>query len=357
MTKGLLLFYLLLLSGFAQAQTISTDPVGFIQVTAKGNSDTYLSVPLHRDAIFQGQLASVNGSVLTVSGAAFTSGQFTGTHYALIASGAKEGMWYAITDTGTSTITIDPAGDTLGTAIAAGTRIKIIPFWTLDSLFPDGTGIKPSPTLLPQSSILIPDHSRAGINLSVAQSYFYYSGTQFGGEGWRRFGNAPTEKFDSLALVPDSYVIVRHRSAGDTTITVPGSVQMTSLATVIGTLAANRAQDNAIAFNVAVPTSLSGSGLYQSGAFTGSSTIDVPADQLLVFDNTTAQINKSPSAVYYYFTGSGNGGPGWRLKGDLTTIQDSALVFQPASGYILRKAASANPGTSVWSVRPGYVAP
>lgn len=355
MNTRIVLAHLLFLGGLAHAQTVSTNPVGFIPVTAKGNSDTYLSMPLHRDAVYQGQLASVSGDTLTVSNATFTNGQFNGTHYVLIASGAKEGMWYAVSGTGTANVTIDPAGDTLGTAVTTGTSVRIIPFWTLDTLFPDGAGLKPSPNLLPQTSILIPDHARAGINLAPSQSFFYYSGTQFGGEGWRRFGNDPNTKFDSYTLLPDSFFVVRHHAAGDTTINLPGTVQMTSLATVIGTLTSGKAQDNAIAFNVAVPTSLGASGLYESGAFTGSSTIDVPADQLLVFDNATAQFNKAPSAIYYYFTGSTNGGPGWRLKGNLSTVQNSTLVFQPAAGYIIRKASAVTPGTSVWTVRPAYV--
>ena len=81
----------------------------------------------------------------------------------------------------------------------------------------------------------------------------------------------------------------------------------------------------------------------------------MPADQLLVYDNSTAQRNKQPSAIYYYFLGSTNGGPGWRRVGAPDTIQDATLAFQPATGCIIRKAATSQPTSSLWTVRPSYV--
>ena len=132
---------------------------------------------------------------------------------------------------------------------------------------------------------------------------------------------------------------------------------MTSLANVVGTLASGRAQDNAIALNVAVPTSLTASNLFESGAFTGTATLGAPVDQLLVFDGAVAQKNRQPSQIFYFFLGTGPSDPlrGWRLVGDLTTIRNTELVFQPANGYILRKAASAQASSAVWAVRPSYV--
>jgi uncharacterized protein (TIGR02597 family) len=339
----------------ADAQTVSTDPVGFIPIVAKGNSDTYLSLPLHRGLAFQGTLASVNESTLAVNSAAFQTNGYKDTHFVLIASGSKEGRWYAITGNAPTTVTVELAGDTLGAAVTTGTEIQIIPFWTLNTLFPEGAGVKPSPTFLAQSTVLIPDQVRAGTNLAASDAFFYFSGNSFGGEGWRKFGAPPNELFDGFALLPDSALIVRHESPGDTTITIPGAVQMTSLTNLFGTLETNKPQDTSLAFNVAVPTSLADSRLFQSGGFTGSNVIDVPVDQLLVFDNSVAQQNKPPAAIYYYYLGTSNGLPGWRLKGDLNTVQDAALVFQPGNGYILRKAAASQPGTAFWTVRPFYV--
>jgi hypothetical protein len=151
------LYPLLALATFvalAGAQTVSTDPVGFIPIVAKGNSDTYLALPLHRGLSFQGTVASVNQNTLSVNSAAFQTDGYKDTHYVLIASGAKEGMWYAITTNSPTAVTIELAGDTLGTAVASGTEIQIIPFWTLATLFPGGVGVHASPSFLPRTSVL-----------------------------------------------------------------------------------------------------------------------------------------------------------------------------------------------------------
>ncbi|MEQ1841613.1 MAG: TIGR02597 family protein [Verrucomicrobiales bacterium] len=340
----------------ASGQTVSTDPVGFIPVTAKGNSDTIISTPLHRAADFRGTVASLSGDTLTINSATFVIDAFNGSHYVLIASGDREGMWYAVTDTTATTLKVDLAGDDLTGHVANGTEIEVIPFWTLNTVFPEGSGVHASPTFRPGSRVLIPDAGTAGIKLASSASYFYYSGTASGGEGWRKFGAVPSQKFDDQILIPDTHFIIRHEVPTDTLVTNLGSVQMTSLATVIGTLQAGQAQDNTIAFNVAVPTSLLDSGLFGSGVFAGSSDIDVPADLLLVFDNSVAGKNKTPSAIYFYYTGTGNGGAGWRKQGDpATTIHNATQAFQPANGYVLRKAATTPAQAAIWQTRPGYV--
>ena len=49
-----------------------------------------------------------------------------------------------VTANGGNTLTIDPAGETLSGVIVNGTSIKLIPFWTLDTLFPAGDGVHAS---------------------------------------------------------------------------------------------------------------------------------------------------------------------------------------------------------------------
>lgn len=342
----------------ASAQTtVTTDPVGFVTVTCLGNSDTFVSTPLHQAAVFQGAVDSVTGgNVLNISSAAFTVNAYNNTHYVLVASGSKSGMWYTITGTAAAALTVDTAGDDISTALA-GATVKVVPFWTLNTVMPSGQGVNPSPTFVPVSQVLIPDLTNAGTNLSASATYFYYSGAAAGGAGWRKSGALVTQKFDNQVLVPDSYFIVRHNTATSTEITNSGSVQMTKLASVIGTLAPNKAQDNAIAFNAATPMTLAQSTLFESGAFTGSPTF-VPKDQLFVFDNTVVAKNKSAAATYWYYSGAAAGGAGWRKAGDLaTTKHDNTAVFQPGNGYIIRKVAAATPGSSTWSATPPYVTP
>lgn len=344
-------------AAFAQT-TVTTDPVGFVTVTCLGNSDTFVSTPLHQAAVFQGAVDSVTGgNVLNIANAAFTADAYNGTHYVLVASGSKSGMWYAVSDTAANALTVDNAGDDISTALV-GATVKVVPFWTLDTVMPNGQGVNQSTGFSGSttSQVLIPNVTSAGINLATSAIYYYYSGAASGGEGWRKQGSPWTQKFDSQILLPDSFFIIRHNVAGNTEITNSGSVQMTQIATVIGTIAPNTAQDNAIAFNAATPMSLSNSNLYQSGAFLGNSAF-TPKDSLIVFDNTVVGKNKSASAIYYYYTGAASGGAGWRKVGDpWTTKHDSTAVFQPGNGYMIRKAAAVTPASTTWIATPPYVA-
>jgi len=345
-------------SAWAQTTSVATDPVGFIPVSALGNSDTYISTPLHRPALFRGTLLSEQNGLLTMNLASFTDDQLNGRYYVLVASGARAGRWYTITDTtAPNQLLIARDGEDLSADLVNGTRVMVIPFWTLNTVLPEGQGVHASNTFAPKTWVLTPDQSSSGIKLATEASFFYYNGSDFQGEGWRKAGALPSVKFDDQILFPDSHFIVRHQIAQATTIVCPGAVQMTEIATKVRTLLANTPQDNALSFNAAVPATLSASRLYESGAFTASATIDTPADQLLVFDNDSVGTNKVPSETYYYFSGATNGGPGWRLlaPGASNVIKDAELVFKPAKGYVLRKVQSASVGQVVWKMKPSYV--
>ena len=108
--------------------------------------------------------------------------------------------------------------------------------------------------------------------------------------------------------------------------------------------------------DVPVGLTLAQSNLFQSGAFQGTTSISgVGGDKLFVFDDTVAGTDKAASQTYYYYTGAGFGGAGWRLAGGgFTNIANSSVVFQPGSGYIIRKVATATPTTAIWSVNLPY---
>jgi len=294
---------------------------------------------------------------MTINQAAFTADQLNNRYYLLIASGSREGQWFRIVDTvAPNQVIVATDGEDLAATAGSGTRIQVIPFWTLNTAFPEGAGVHASNSFAPKSWVLLPDGTTTGTNLATESSFFYYSGSLFGGEGWRKVGAATTEKFDDQILSPDSHLIVRHEIAGDTTVVCPGAVKMAPAAAVVRTFANNRSQDNPVTFNVAVPTSLAASRLSESGAFASSTTIGTPADQLLVFDNTQAGKNKAPAWTYYHYSGSANNGPGWRLLGgDASVKYDNEIVFQPSYGYVIRKAAAAEAAKSVWQMKPAYL--
>jgi uncharacterized protein (TIGR02597 family) len=259
-------------------------------------------------------------------------------------------MYYTVTTNDGSSITVDPNGDVgLDANVNPGDTFRVIPYWTLNTLFPNGQGLYASPNLTPQSSILIPPGKTPGINLSAAGIYYYYTGS--GGPAWLKLGDE-SNFYPDVILPPDAFFTVRHpASDADTQLLLVGNVPMSPQAIIVNTLAANTPQDNPLALPVPVTVTLADSGL--SSVIAPSPTL-TPTDQLLVYDPTVSAQNKSATAIYYYYTGPG--GPLWLQLGDSTySAQDNETIFQPGYGYVLRRAAQATPSSAVWTFTPSYL--
>ena len=347
------------------AQGVVTPPVGFVTIVYELDSDTIASMALDRAVAFQGAVdtvSDINGtSVIDLDGSPLASNQFdpgTDTFYVKVASGSKTGMFYTVTTNDQGTITVENNGDTLSAAID-GELIRVIPFWTLNSVFPNGDGFPGSPTFSPVGEILFPDAATAGINLSSASSFFYYTGVGAGGPGWRKVGSSPTEFFDSTILFPDSYVVIRDSSGGSGTAEhqLVGTVNTLMFQSPLNLLSASLAQDNFVSVNYPVNLTLTESNLFESGAFAGSPTFS-PVDSVLVFDPTEVAQNKASSASCFYYTGVGAGGPGWRKVGDPpTSIFDDVEVLESGRGFVVRKSSTGSIESAIWDTTPTFPVP
>jgi len=338
-------------------QNATTDPVGVVTLDASGSSDTAICPPLQRPKVFSGSIGDASGAQLTIQGAqgwqpnqfAYSSPAQLNTYYALVKSGARAGAFYTVTGNGESSLTVDLAGDNLEAVLEEGDLIEVVPYWTLNTLFPGGQGFKPSSSFTPVSTLVIPNPTQAGAGLPASDKYFYYSGAAAGGAGWRKVGGAPTAKYNDLPLPPDSHFIVRHNSSGDTKLQILGDVRMVGSQTAIGTIQQNTKQDNHIGFPFPVPLTLAQSQLYESGAVSGSSTF-TPTDVVLVYDNSIKTLNKPPTLKYFYYTGAAAGGPGWRKVGSAPTAKfDSQVVFEVGAGVVIQKSENSSPSFALFS--------
>jgi uncharacterized protein (TIGR02597 family) len=334
------------------AATATSEPVGTQSLPLLANSDTYVSLPLHRPAVSIGQVSSVSGNVVTLAGSpgwstnqfVYASGSQSNTYYAFIRSGSKEGNYYTVTANTGGALTLDLAGDTLA-GLAAGDTLAIIPYWTLGTLFPAadaGVSFTASPSIASiRTSILTPDLQTAGINLAAGKVYFFYN------SAWRQSGQSLTVSKNDDILIPDTYFIVRN-GADAGTLTHAGSVVMKK--TVLPLLTQSSAkQDNAVALARPLPVRLNDAGLISSNAFTPSTSPALRKDELLVFDNTAAGKNKAASAVYYYYNNA------WRRVGQPATADyGSDIVFSADTGVLIRKAASGTGQAVNWSHSPSY---
>lgn len=318
---------------------VTTEAVGFNTVTCLVGSDTRLSVPLCPETAFVGTIGTATGSgpaVITPSSATtWTVNQFATYYYVKVTSGARAGWFYQITENSATNLTIDLAGDTLG--IAANDGFRVCKFWTLDTLFPVATQttIVPSLNTTPvgrRTEVLIPNLSGSGINLAPNQA-FIIDASAAGGPAWKK--TAGFALSGNFIISPDSFFIVRHANPNittSTTFTVVGGVDMNPVANSLATLATGK-QDNPVTTGRPVPVALADLDLIATGAFIASAGQSPGArrDELLVYDNTVAGINKSPIASYFFDSTTNN----WK-KSSGFVISDSVTIA-PSEGFIIRK--------------------
>ena len=279
----------------------------------------------------------------TVDKFVFVSGVQSNNYYVRIESGALEGRYFNITSNTTNTLTVNLNGGSL-TGLATNHQVSVIPHWTLASVFgPDGNGIiQSTSTSARKTEVLVPSYNGSGINLSAATTYFYF--TNAGTVNWRRVG-AVTNCNDDI-IQPNGYLRIRHKAGPNTTFVSLGDVILTKVNIPL-VVNASIKQDNFISMPRPLDLSLNDSGLIASGAFVPSTSTSARKDELLIYDNSSTNVNKSASATYFYFSPSSS----WRKVG-LTNDYGSSNIFQPGAGFIIRKFAAAV--APVWTNSPTY---
>lgn len=366
-----LLFLLLVAPVPLVAQDQETGPFGFNTLVCPANSDTIVGVPLRPNGSRQATLGAapaVNGDAATLSIAgtpAYAVNGFVPTWYVKFSSGSKNGRFYTITANDASTLTIKLDGDDLA-GVLAGDNILIAQYWTLDSLFPpagattawtgtapdavpNGHAIVASTSTLAggrRTEILLSDTMGAGTNLTSPAKYYIHGGM------WKLNNGGGTNRGPTTILYPDTYFRIRHPVA----VTLPtkyraqGEVEMGSFTIPLSTLATGQGkQDNYVCIPRPVDKTLDGLNLRQSGAFVASTSTLAGGrrDELLVFDNTTALINKSASATYYVHNGI------WKLNNGGSSDRGS-VVIPAGAGFIVRKYETATGASVFWSNTAGY---
>jgi uncharacterized protein (TIGR02597 family) len=324
---------------------IGSDIAGFVKLPLLGLSDNYISLPFLRPAAAVVTVSSISSNLITVAGSpgwssnqfVYSAGAQSNTYYARFTSGAAEGRFYPVAANGTNTLTLTLGSDNLN-AVGQNDALSVEPFWTFKTVFPNGSGVNISLTSGNRNTeVLIPDFTSAGINLSAAKFYYFSGGL------WKLVGQS-TDRGDDV-LLPNTHFVVRHNVSTNTTLTTFGVVAVSKLALPLITTTSNQ-QDNFLALTRPVSVSLDNSGLVSSGAFAASPLPGALTDELLTFDNTVAQRNKSSSAIYYFWNGA------WRRVGAGTNIVGQSAVFAPGNAVIVRKAT--NSVSPLWLNSPTY---
>jgi len=358
----------LLAAGVTAATPYLTDPVGAIKVEIPARSDMLITLPLHEQPVYRGMVEAGVDNVLTIASElpgelAWADGHWASSedsppiYYVLFTSGWLEGFHAAIIGNGSNTLVLDlPAGG-LETYALADAGIEIIPYWTLERCF-EGRELVSASTSIGGADVATEIHlydGQPGINKAASRVYFYYSGDDFGGPGWRMRGAPFTAIQNSTVLGPDTAFVFRNLRDVPVVLETGGAVRMAASNLVL--LRQPVANDSRLGLSSAIPLTLSQSALRESDGFRGTNIISgIGGDELLVFDPATGGLNRAADASFYYYTGESFGGPGWRRKGGgFANIVDDVAVFAPGVGFVVRQSGSDGSEPAFWTFLPPYL--
>jgi len=332
--------------GMAQGQgqtTAYTTPVGYLTVEVPANSDTTITPSLTRAPLFAGASTGIAGNVVSADG--LTTGAFVSPNsacYLKVTSGPLVGAFFPITANSATTITVDAGASTLQTlGFLSGNQFKVIPYWTLNTLFPGGAGVGgTSDALNPSTFLLVSDFAGIGANRASGKLYFYCTGdTELDlPAGW--YDNADPFA-GSISDTPiDPTIQYTIRSAASASVVVTGEVPVTvATAEVVTSTVVN---DNYLAVPYPVDISLQESGL-QSVIAATSDALN-PTEFVFLYADTETGFNKSAGSAYFYCSGDTELDlpAGWYDNADPFAGVVTAKVLKAGRAFVLRKAPSSD---------------
>lgn len=342
----------LLVPATATAQNLM---VGFNRIECPPRSDTLVSVPFMKHPV--AAVLRVSGSpdlstqdrvVLALGqNATWSNDSLKDTHYVRFTSGARAGHWYDIAANTAASLTLDLNGGD-GTSLAAGDGFLVVEYWTLDSLFPPSSQRTFHQSIgnlgyQQKSKLLIPNVKETGTELPADGVYFLTA------EGWKQSTVGFPLAGDTI-LPPGLPFIIRHPDGVDATDFEPEGRVLRSRDSLVLAQAQSINQDNIVAVFRPVDLLISNSGLDES-AFVSSAShaVGERKDELLLFDNSLPNFNKSPTAIFYKLSNS------WfkEQAGGVPSPVTPSDVLSASSGLIIRKSKGNN-ASAVWNNDPSY---
>jgi uncharacterized protein (TIGR02597 family) len=340
------LFSLLVSSAFA----ISSTPVGYVTHPVAANADVKLGVVLE-------QATSLSGSVSSVSTGTIDAGSAVGdlttiAHYIKFTSGALAGQWFEVTGSTGSSITVTE--DLESASLATSDNFQVIPFWTLDTLLPNGGGVATSTSLFGaspfQGLFITYDPNATGINPAGAAAHAYHDGSEMGTPGWY---NVNTFALSGSTLInPDNHSTIRNMSLSPISIVVTGTVPSADMSLNIVSRSAGE-QDNLVYNPFPAGITLANSNLYESGAVSPTPSLFAPSggDFVFVYAQDTTVFDPSAADAYVYDASFDMGAPGWYNVNTFQLAND--VVIGAGQAITIRKAQGSDSNIS-WNASKPY---
>jgi uncharacterized protein (TIGR02597 family) len=330
----------------SSATTISSDVVGYVKTTVKSHSDLNISVPFVKEIFPSSKISQVTKGEILLS---HTVGNIeAGKYFIHLTTGALAGQWFTIIYSTANTIEVAEDIEQMGALV--DDEFSILPFWTIDTLFPDGGNIpKSSNVYLPTSQLLTYNVNADGINISPSNAYIYHSGEQ-GTAGWYDMNNLSDLKGATI-LHPGSYITIRNTEDYDINITLAGVVQMNAFANLVKS-SSSYTQDNLIPYPYPSAITLGESDLIENEIIRASPNVFLPTDQLLIHNLSNTGYNQAPSTAIIYHDGT-QGLAGWYDMNNLGGGPIDNYVIEPLSTLIIRRQTG-DDELLIWKPTPPY---
>lgn len=317
----------------APAASFATAPAGCFPVSLQAGKQTAVGLPLERSAVFTGRIDSVNGAVLTVSAApgwatnALAGGDGTGEyHYCQVVTGSLAGARFPVLSNGTNSFLISDEGEDLAVLATdrvdgAGDQIRIVPYWTPQSVFSHTE-------LTDDTALLILDGENGTWSGRPSNEFTYRAG-----QGWT---DADGYESSNFPLRDGRGFFVRlPESASDLSLEVVGHVPMVRERQVFrGT---TEASGSKVLFALNHPEALFlGEAGFEFGDRTTIFAFDEGADSMA-----------HPARIFTYYDGYGWFDQVFRPVGDVALIE-------PGKAYLVRIPPPLEDCEWVWTRRPAY---
>lgn len=342
---------------------------GTSKIECPADSDTYIGITSTRAPVFTGKVQSVQSGTTNivaqgepnwaVNQFVYVDGTQNDHYYLKFTSGELEGAWYDIKSNGAYFACIEIGSGELA-KVKAGDAFKIIPHWTLQTLFPNGDGfIKVTSksttgvtkiykyTKYENGEIIYP----AGINNAPMAEYYYRSRSPY--FSW--MSDSTTVAANDV-IEPNAVMIIRQPAKAPATVSINGVVPMCKTSILVSNLSETEDTDNyfAVPSMSDIVVSDFNESLIDSGVFvsqTGKSNIGI--DNLYVYDNHSdvgTEPNRAPSHLYFHKNRSGTAN--WQESG---AIVNDAQLKSVHTALILRKRCTGTISTQRITFKPKYV--
>lgn len=341
-------------AGPLRAEESASDVIGVTRILCAAGADTVVGVPFERFPVFDSTLREATvtaGPIATLTPvleAPFANNRFGGeSHYLrFVGGGSLSGAWFEIVGNTTDKISIRTRGLDLSLAVV-GDAFEVIPYWTLDSLFPpeSQTTLHVSSGKLPpqrRSMVLLADTTREGIRLAPDRIFFLTE------EGWFRSSRGMPPAGGQI-LKPGEVLAIRHPAGVAATWFRSREQVLRGRHWEFLRTRTDGPQDNAVALVRALPLALEDLGLTSEAFVSSEST--APADrrdELHLYENLTQVVNRIPTKIFFKV------GDDWR-EDNGTTYPVANLAEVPIGvALVIRKAPTADGATAVWINPPTY---